>query len=118
MAPTAADEESFIGEPIIPKPGTFDTSAMATGGPGLPRVFTWRGTEYEVGVVLRAWRTREPGVGRDKDYLYVRKHWYRIRTKSGEVMTLYFDRKPLGGRGKHKQRWFLFSMAEVGDARS
>jgi hypothetical protein len=108
---SGASGKSFVGEPIMPKPGTFDTAAMATGGPGLPRVFTWRDRDYEVASVLQTWRTREPGVGLDRDSMYVRKHWYRIKTKSGEVMTIYFDRKPLGGRGKHKERWFLFAVS-------
>jgi len=108
-----ADRETFIGEPIQPKLGSFDTAAMATGGPGLPRLFAWRGNEYKVAVVLKTWRTREPGVGMDSDYTYVRKHFYRVKTTAGDVMTLYFDRKPLGGRGKHKIRWFLFSIAQA-----
>jgi phosphoribosylglycinamide formyltransferase-1 len=111
-----ADEpgrESFIGEPIAPRPGSFDASAMARGGPGLPRAFIWRGVEYEVAAVVATWRSQEPGVGMDKKHLYVRKHWYRVRTTGGETMTVYFDRKPPGRRGGSRQRWYLFSM--VGD---
>lgn len=111
MSATDPGRESFIGESIAPRPGSFHTAPMATGGPGLPRIFTWRGADYEVAVVLQTWRTRDPGVGMDKHHLYVRKHWYKIRTKTGEVMTICFDHKPPGGRAKHKQRWFLFSRA-------
>jgi hypothetical protein len=111
MASEAHRDESFIGEAIQPRPGSFDARGMATGAPGLPGAFTWRGVEYEVAVVLKTWRTREPGVGRDKDWLYVRKQWFKVRSKSADIMSLYFDHKPLAGRGKHKQRWFLFSMA-------
>jgi hypothetical protein len=110
-----SERESFIGEPIVPKPGTFDAAAMATGAPGLPRVFTWRGEEYEVAAVLETWRSQEPGAGMDKKHMYVRKHWYRIRTTSGKTMTVYFDRKPLGRRGKSKQRWHLFSAGQGAD---
>lgn len=111
MAAKRSEDEAFIGEPIEPKRGTFDTARMATGGPGLPRVFRWRGIEYTIAGVMETWRSQEPGVGIDKHHLYVRKHFYRVKTTSGEIMTLYFDRKPPSGRGKSRQRWYLFSVS-------
>jgi hypothetical protein len=117
MAARQNEDESFIGEPIVPKPGTFDTPRMATGEPGLPRVFRWRGAEYTIAGVMETWRSQEPGVGMDRKHLYVRKHFYRVKTTSGEVMTLYFDRKPPSGRGKSRQRWYLFSISTAGPSR-
>jgi hypothetical protein len=111
MTDTRGEDETFIGEPIAPKPGTFEAARMATGGPGLPLVFRWRGAEYTIAGVMETWRSQEPGVGMDKKHLYVRKHFYRVKTTSGEVMTLYFDRKPPSGRGKSRQRWYLFSVS-------
>jgi hypothetical protein len=105
------EHEAFIDEPITPKPGSFDTAAMARGGPGIPRVFTWRDREYHVALVLRTWRTRQPGVGKDRIWLYTRKHFYRIRTTSGQAMTIYFDRKPQWTRDRKPMRWFLYSVA-------
>jgi len=105
--------ETFIGEAITPRPGTFDTSAMARGGPGVPLVFSWRGREYQVARILKTWRTQERGLW-DKEYLYVRKHYFRIRTTTGEVMVLRFDRKPTRGAGPTKGRWVLFSIVETG----
>jgi len=110
--PHLSDNERFIDEPIEPKPGSFDAAAMARGGPGLPRVFTWRGREYTVLGIIDTWRTRQPGVGMDRIWLYTRKHLYRIKTTTGEVMTLYFDRKPQWGRGRKPVRWFIYSIAE------
>ena len=110
--PDEAARETFIDEPIEPKPGTFDTAAMARGGPGLPWVFTWRDREYQVAGVLEAWRTRQPGVGKDKIWLYMRKHFYRVKTTTGEIMTLYFDRKPQWNRNHRPVRWFLYSIAQ------
>jgi len=101
-------QETFISEPIAPEPGSFDTSMMAQGGPGIPRVFTWRGRRYEVLGVTDTWTSREPGKGMDRGYTYLRKHFYRVKTTSGEVMILQFDRKPQGSRGR--QRWSLFSI--------
>lgn len=106
-----ADGETFIGEPIEPKPGSFDSAMMARGGPGIPRVFTWRGREYHVAGVIETWHTKERGHGMDRQYRYVRKHFYRIKTTTGEIMTITFDRKPQSGRGKSRQRWSLFSIA-------
>jgi hypothetical protein len=36
-------EHKFVSESIKPVIATADTGAMATGGPGLPHEFTWRG---------------------------------------------------------------------------
>ncbi len=81
---------------------------MSRGGPGIPRHFTWRGRSYEVLGLIDTWTTRERGKGMDKKYTYIRKHFYRIKTTTGEIMTLQFDRKPQGPRGR--DRWSLFSM--------
>ncbi len=104
-------DESFISEPIKPASGSFASAAMARGEPGLPAAFTWRDREYSVAQVLESWKSAGP----DRDggtERYVRKHWYRILTATGEVMTLYFDRQPPAGRSRSRQRWTLFSMRE------
>ncbi len=111
MADHQGDDETFIGEPIEPKPGSFDPAMMARGGPGIPGVFTWRGREYRVLGIIGSWTGREPGKGMDKEYTYIRKHFYRVKVTTGEVMTLYFDRKPPSGRAKSRQRWHLFSVS-------
>lgn len=100
---------SFIGEPITPKPGVFDTSAMATGAPGLPAEFTWRKKEYAVAEVLDTWKSTGPCASGGSE-VYVRKHWFRIRTATHEVMTIYFNRQPPRGRGKSKNRWTLYTV--------
>ena len=41
--------------------------------------------------------------------MYLRRHWYRIETTNGDVMTLYFNRQPRRGRGPVKGRWTLYS---------
>jgi len=46
----------------------------------------------------------------DKEYTYIRKHFYRIKTTTGEIMTLQFDRRPQGARGR--ERWSLFSLQD------
>ena len=97
--------DEFICEAIRPVAGTFDTSAMSAGEPGFPRRFLWRRREYELVEILEKWR--ETGTchhaSREK---YVRKHWYKIRTTCGCVMTLYFDRQGRSKSGR-KKRWWL-----------
>jgi Domain of unknown function (DUF6504) len=100
--------ERFIGEPIKPLTDTADTARMASGEPGLPSRFTWRGRDYEVVTVIRSWR--ETGrCHHGSPELYVRKHWYEVVTDSGETMKLYFDRQPK--KGSHGLRWWLFTLS-------
>jgi phosphoribosylglycinamide formyltransferase-1 len=101
--------ERFISEPITPLTETADTSRMATGEPGLPMKFVWRGRTVHIKTVLRAWH--ETGRCRHgSPEMYVRKHWYEVATESGGIMKLYFERQPrLGQKGK-RARWWLFSI--------
>jgi hypothetical protein len=100
--------ERFIGEPLTPVPGTGDAAQAARGSPGLPQRFTWRGTEYEVAAVLKTWRETGPCRSGSPEQ-YVRKHWFTVRTTSGEEMTLYFERQARSRR-QHKKRWWLFAV--------
>jgi phosphoribosylglycinamide formyltransferase-1 len=86
---------------------------MASGEPGLPREFAWRGRAIVVASVIRTWRASGPcrhGSGER----YVRKHWYEIATPAGEIMKIYFERQPR--RGQIASRWRLYSVqaAEAG----
>lgn len=108
--------ERFISEPVSPVTATCDTSRMASGEPGLPRQFVWRGRTVEITAVLRTWR--ETGRCRHGSAeLYVRKHWYEVATAADGTMTIYFDRHPRRGHSK-EARWWLFSVRESGDRAS
>ena len=50
--------EQFISEPITPGGARTDTSAMATGEPGLPAEFNWRGRTYKIAAKLQQWHRR------------------------------------------------------------
>lgn len=104
--------EHFVGEPVAPVPGTGDALQASRGGPGLPQRFIWRGTEYEVAAVLKTWRETGPCTSGSPEQ-YVRKHWFTVRTTSGEEMTLYFERQ---ARSSHerKKRWWLFTTRPTG----
>jgi len=100
----------FVGEALKPVAETFDTGRMASGGPGLPHEFVWRGERVRVAKVLNEWRETAPcrhGSGER----YASKHWFAVETEGGQVMTLYFERR---ARGRAlSARWWLFSV-EVG----
>jgi phosphoribosylglycinamide formyltransferase-1 len=99
----------FVSEPITPVAATMDARRMARGEPGLPGRFLWRDQEYEVAEVLEQWRETGPCKS-GSDEQYVRKHWYRIRTTSGEEMKLYFERQARSGR-ERTLRWWLHSLS-------
>ena len=100
--------EEFVSEQIVPVAGTFDTAVMATGAPALPGRFRWRDTEYTVAEVIKAWKESGPDKGHTAE-IYLRKHWFEVRTTDGPIMTIYFERQP---RSKHdaKKRWWLYSI--------
>jgi len=101
--------ERFVSEPIVPIGGSFSTSTMATGEPGFPMRFEWRGAEYEVARIIEKWKTT--GDCRSgSDERYIRKHWYRIATTDGTEMKIYFERQPRSGRDK-RRRWWLATVS-------
>jgi len=103
--------EQLISEPLTPVVATSDTSRMATGEPGLPREFLWRGKTILITSVLRTWR--ETGkCHHGSPELYVRKHWYEIVTSTNTTMKIYFDRQARTGR--KGARWWLFSIDDPG----
>lgn len=102
-------KEEFVSEPITPAHESMDASAMAIGEPGLPKKFTWRDKEYTVEKVLAKWKESGPckhGSGE----MYLRKHWFQIRTTSGYEMKVYFERQPRSKR-ESKTRWWLYTIS-------
>ncbi len=99
--------ERFISEAIEPVVETFDTARMAVGEPGLPTDFEWRGRTIHLVEVLRTWKTTGP-CRHGSPEVYVRKHWYEVRTSDDVVMKIYFDRQ--SRKGVKGGRWWLFSM--------
>lgn len=100
-------DEQFISEPITPAAGTFDPAGMARGEPGLPRCFTWRKDRYAVDEVLDQWVTSQAEGGSGERYL--RRHWWKLRTTDGAVMTLYCERQPKPGKAA-RRRWYLYTI--------
>lgn len=99
---------SFVSEPIVPVPGTFDAAGMSRGEPGLPGKFRWRRKEFTVAQELERWR--EHGDCRNgSGERYVRKHAFRVRTDDGTILRVYFQRT-VGRGAMAKARWWLLSI--------
>ncbi len=99
----------FVSEEIKPVLSTIDSARMAIGEPGLAREFQWCERTIRIAEVLRTWRETGPchhGSGE----MYVRKHWFEVRTAEEQIMRIYFERQPRKGSHKATQRWFLFSV--------
>jgi hypothetical protein len=105
MNGTEKRKEMFVSEPINPRPGSFDAAAMARGEPGLPAEFTWRDARYVVARLLSTWKTSTS----DRGESYLRRHWYRIQTTTGEEMVLYCDRQTQNPKAP-KARWWLYTI--------
>ena len=111
----------FIGESIQAQ---FDQPPMLEKKPGCPDQFVWREDTYRVIEILQEWhdysrrgrmahnmrpehaaaatRRGSWGVGRD---------YYRVRTDSGHVFELYYDRAPK--KDNRKGLWFLYQEMSV-----
>jgi hypothetical protein len=105
------DGEQFVGEAMTPVAGTGDVAAMTRREPGLPAGFTWQGRPYRIAGVIRQWKSNGPcrsGGGE----MYLRRHWYKILTDPGMIMTIYCDRQ--AGRGRSpKARWWIYTVQPV-----
>jgi len=102
--------ERFISQPLTPLTGGADTSRMASGEPGLPEQFRWRGRIVEIRQVLRSWKSTGP-CSHGSGERYVRRHWFEVDSSCGRL-KIYFDRQPR--RGGHEPRWWLYSQTEDG----
>ena len=101
-------DEKFISETIKPLAGTFNTAAMTRGEPGLPDSFVWRDIEYKIAEVLKVWKETGPCKSGSPE-IYLRKHWYKIKTTDDKVMTLYFERQARS-KSQNKSRWWLYTI--------
>ena len=104
--PAPGPPEEFVSEPIVPAPGSFDATAMSRGEAGCPHRFSWRGRELVVEQLLSTWKSSTA----DRGEMYLRRHWFAVRTTTGERMTLYCDRQAHNSK-RPKSRWWVYSVA-------
>jgi|ERR1700677_1149908 len=100
-------KEQLVSQQIKPLLDEVDARRIIVGEPLLPARFAWRGVEYTVGEVLEAWKESGPCTHGSGE-IYVRKHWFRIRTTGGDEMKIYFERKARSAR-QAKKRWWLYT---------
>lgn len=101
---SSSNNERLISEPVTPVAGSFNAAAMAAGTPGVPMAFRWRGADYRVARILDSWKNLRPcrnGSGEQ----YINKHFFKIETECGRIMTLYRART-----GSKKDSWTLFTI--------
>ena len=100
--------EEFIGESLQPCAGPTGSPGMIAAGPVVPGCFLWRGQRHEVAEVKRVWKESGPMKGGGPE-MYLRKHWFEIRTRDDLVMTVYFERQARS-KGDDKRRWWLYTI--------
>lgn len=97
---------TFVSEPLTPLEGSFDTSGMARGEPGLPRKFRWRKRDWEVGAVLERWK-KYGDCRHGSGERYVRQHGFKLQTTDGIVLTVCFQRSFGKTRNQPRVRWWV-----------
>jgi len=103
--------ERLISEAIEPiRDGTAEPAPAAPGEPIPPGRFRWRDRDVTVTTVLEKWKGLSPRAANVRGQ-YVRRHWYRIRTAEGQVMTIYLVRTA-ANVSRHRPSWWLYSVEE------
>jgi len=107
-----APDQVFVSEPIAPEPGSFSTTAMATGLASLPAAFTWRGRRYEIIECLEDAKVSAPEGGVEGHERYLRRQVFLVRLHTGQAATLYLERHARRGASRQaaRRRWFLYSI--------
>jgi phosphoribosylglycinamide formyltransferase-1 len=101
--------EKLISEAVTPVAGSFNSAAMASGEPGVPMAFSWRGADYRVARVLDSWKNLR-GCRNGSGEQYINKHFFRVETETGEIMTLYRTRT-----GSKRDSWILYTIKAGSD---
>jgi len=107
----------FIGEPIQVQ---FDQPPALEKRPGCPDRFVWRGEVYRIVEKLNEWhdytrrgrmaanmRPTHAAVASRRGSWGVGRDFFRVRTDTGQVFDLYYDRAPKGVN-ERKGAWFLY----------
>lgn len=103
--------ERLISEKLDPVFDEVDSRQIVPGAPLLPTRFLWKGIDLPVSEILEQWKESGPcrhGSGER----YIRKHWFRLKTASGQEMKVYFQRQPRPGT-KSASRWWLYSLTDA-----
>jgi hypothetical protein len=112
----------FIGEYIN---ATFDHTPLLEKVQGCPDGFTWQGEDYRVNEMLEEWhdftrkgraaRNMQPQhaeAAKNKGSWGVGRDYYTVRTETGRIFTLYYDRAPVDAIIRSSGWFLLEEMAE------
>ena len=102
-------QERFISEALTPVGKVSETASMSRGEPGVPEAFQWGEDTLIITNTQETWK--ETGPCKSGKEMYLRKHWYRLETKCGKTLKVYFERKPRSAK-QAKARWWLYSVVE------
>ena len=107
----------FIGEQIDVE---FDQAPMLEKKPGCPDRFLWHGQTYSVRELLSEWhdyrrrgkmavnmRPEHAAAAQRRGSWGVGRDYYRVRTDTGQVFDIYYDRAPKG-INQRKGTWVLY----------
>ncbi|MGE5224063.1 MAG: DUF6504 family protein [Omnitrophica WOR_2 bacterium] len=97
----------------------YDQAPLLEKIPGPPDGFTWREQHYRVSVVLKEWhdyrrrgrmaRNMQPQhaeVASHRGSWGVGLDYYRVKTDTGQIFDIYYDRAPKDA-DRRKGQWFL-----------
>jgi hypothetical protein len=111
----------FIDEPINVE---FDLPPEREKTPHCPNRFHWQGKTYAILEMLSQWsdftrrgkmarnmRPAHASVAATRGSLGVGRFFFRVRTDSGQVFDLYYDRAPKDA-DRRKGEWFLYREME------
>ena len=104
----------MVSEPIDPEAGSFDAGAMASGVPGLPAAFVWRGSPRQVLACERAWKGLRSEASSGE--LYLRRHYYELEMDDGARWVVYCLRQSSSAKGG-RHRWYLYTIEDKSDAK-
>jgi hypothetical protein len=107
----------FIGEPIQAE---FDRPPLMEKKPGCPDRFVWREETVHIVELLSEWhdygrrgrmatnmRPTHIATASRRGSWGVGRHYFRVRTGSGQIFDLYYDRAPKSVDDR-KGDWFLY----------
>lgn len=114
----------FIAEPIVVE---FDEPPLLEKKPGFPDRFAWRGETCRIAENLMEWhdygrrgrmasnmRPAHLEVASRRGSWGVGRYYFRVRTDSGRIFDLYYDRAPKNADDR-KGAWFLYRELTTGD---
>jgi hypothetical protein len=112
----------------------YDQPPALEKRPGAPNGFVWEARAYRMTAILKEWHdyklhgkseifyAKEQGSYRakaaDRQGTWgTGRDYYRVRTDTGEVFDIYYDRTP-GGPGGRKGNWFLYQQVAEDNVQS